>query len=224
MSIKIDKTSILGSPHIGIFAYVNNHFAVVPPGTSRNTKKTIEEILEVEVIETTIGGSRLIGIFLAGNDNVLLVSPIVFPEELDELNSQLEGRVRIVVFETKNTAIGNLLSINNKGALLSTDFSLDEMERLQKYLNVPMKRIELLNYKAIGSLIACNDNVALTHPLLSEDEAKLISETLSVVANGATVNEGIGLVKSGVLLNNKGLLVGSNTTGPELMNLQAIFM
>jgi translation initiation factor 6 len=224
LGFKIEKASILGSPHIGIFMYANNFFAIVPEGITRTTKKTIEEVLEVEVIEATIGGSRLLGIFLTGNDNILLVSPIVYPEELDELKSQLSGKTRIEVFETKNTAIGNLLTINNKGALASTDFTDEEIEKLRSLLGVKVRRTELLNYKAIGSLIACNDKVALAHPLLKEEETKVVSETLDVAVSGATINEGIGLVKSGVLINNKGLLVGSNTTGPELMNIQALFL
>lgn len=224
MSFKIEKTSILGSPHIGIFAYANNLFAIVPQGTTRSTQKTIEETLEVDVIEATIGGSRLLGIFLAGNDNVLLISPIIYPEELDYIRSQLRGKIRIEVFETKNTAIGNLLTINNKGAIASIDFTEEEVVTLKNLLGVNVKRMELLNYKAIGSLIACNDKVALAHPLLKEEETKIISEALDVAVSGATVNEGIGLVKSGVLINNKGLLVGSNTTGPELMNIQSLFL
>lgn len=222
MAVKLYKLTIYGSPHIGIFAYVNNKFAIVPVGTSKTAQKTIEEILEVEVIETTIGGSRLLGVFLSGNDRVLLVSPIIYPQEFDELKSTLEGKVSLRVFETRNTAIGNLIVTNNKGALVSSDFSENEVKILGELLDTRVYRTQLLNYKAIGSLIACNDRVALTHPLLEESELSLISEVLGVTASGATVNEGIGLVKSGVLMNNKGILVGSMTTGPELMNIQSI--
>lgn len=224
LSFKIEKLSILGSPHIGIFAYASNHFAIVPKGITRTTRRIIEETLEVDVIEATIGGSRLIGIFLAGNDKNLLVSPIIYPEELDELTSQIGGKINIQVFETKNTAIGNLISINNKGALVSTDFTQEEAERLRQILGINVRRVELINYKAIGSLIACNDRIALAHPLLNEEDMRIISSTLEVSVSGATVNEGVGLVKSGVLINNMGLLVGSNTTGPELMNIQALFL
>jgi len=222
LGLRIDRASVLGSPHIGIFAFANNKFAVVPVGVKRSVKKVIEETLEVDVVEATIGGSRLIGVFMTGNDSVLIISPIIHPEELDDLKSMLGGEVRFEVLETRNTAVGNLVSVNNKGAIVSTEFSEEEAERLSKILGLKVRRADFLGYRAVGSIIACNDAVALTHPLMKSEDLDVVAQALGVSPAGATVNEGIPLVKSGVLINNKGLLVGSKTTGPELMNIQAV--
>lgn len=224
MAVKLDRLVIYGSPHIGIFAYVNNKFAIVPRGITRTVRRTIEETLEVDVIEATVGGSRLIGVFIAGNDRALLLSPIIYPEELDELRSAIGRKISLRVFETRNTAIGNLIAANNKGALVSSDFSDDEARELEAILETRVRRAQLMNYRAVGSMIACNDKIALTHPLLDEREMGQVSEALGVSAFGATVNEGVGLVRSGALLNNAGILVGSMTTGPELMNIQSLLV
>lgn len=219
--MKLERVEILGSPYIGVFAFTNNKVAVVPPGLDRGTRKVFEEVLNVDVVEATIGGTRLVGVFLAGNDKALLVSPVALPEELDSLVSQLRGSLKVEVFETKNTALGNLVAANNKGALISPLFSDREAKALEELLGVRTVRMSLVSYMAVGSVVVCNDKVAFAHPMLTEEEAERISHVLDVTTATATVNEGIGNVKIGMLMNNKGVLVGSLTTGPEILNIQS---
>ncbi|MEM0329101.1 MAG: translation initiation factor IF-6, partial [Nitrososphaerota archaeon] len=53
----------------------------------------------------------------------------------------------------------------------------------------------------------------------SEDEEKMLSELFKVNIIPGTVNNGVKFVRSGILANSKGAIVGSLTTGPELMTI-----
>ena len=52
------------------------------------------------------------------------------------------------------------------------------------------------------------------------DEAKLIEETLGVPAMVGTVSFGSPFVGAGICSSNKGVVVGSETTGPELNRIE----
>jgi translation initiation factor 6 len=46
---------------------------------------------------------------------------------------------------------------------------------------------------------------------------------MKVTVEHSTVNGGMPYVKSGLLANNKGVVVGGNTTGPEVLRIKAGF-
>ena len=222
MTTPLERIDILGNPNIGVFAFVNNKIALTPPRITRSTKKAIEEILGVEIIETTIAGTVIIGVFIAGNDSTILVPHIIHSDELEQLKSELKGKIEIKVLNTKNTALGNLIVANNKAALASVEFDNKEIKMIEDSLGIKVYRKELAGIPAIGALVVANDNAGLVHPSLSDEEIEDLEKKLNINAGPATINEGVGFIKSGVLLNNNGILVGNNTTGPEIMNIQAI--
>ena len=63
----------------------------------------------------------------------------------------------------------------------------------------------------------------IIHPETDEDDIRKISDVLGVDIEPATINGGIPFVSSGVLANNKSIVVGSFTSGPEIMMLTRAF-
>ena len=57
----------------------------------------------------------------------------------------------------------------------------------------------------------------LAHPLIREEEKRKIQEVLKVPVETGTINGGVPYVKMGIVANSKGAVVGTLTTGPELM-------
>ena len=222
MKIGFSRLQVYRNPNIGVYIYVNNKIAIVPPGLSKLAKKTITEILNVDIIESTIAGSRINGVFLAGNDKAILAPEIIKDDELQFLRDSLGKSIRIVIIKTKNTALGNLIVANNNACLVSPVLEEGAVKKIEDALGVRVKKKALLGIPTVGSMMVVNDYKALVHPLVADDEIEEINKHLNINAGPATVNEGVSFVKTGVLLNNNGVLVGESTTGPEIMNIHAL--
>jgi translation initiation factor 6 len=72
-------------------------------------------------------------------------------------------------------------------------------------------------------LIVSTNQGAGVHPSATDQEIQVISESLKVDVQPATVNGGIPYLSSGIIANSKSMVVGSLTTGPELMILSRAF-
>ena len=72
-------------------------------------------------------------------------------------------------------------------------------------------------------MINTTNKGAIAHPIINKDEMKIISEILQVEVENATVNSGVPYVSSGIISNSKNILVGSQTSGPELVMLSRAF-
>lgn len=220
--INLDRMSIFGNPNIGVYSFVNNKVALVPPRVTRTVRNLISDVLGTDVIETTIAGSTVIGVFVAGNDRGIILPNIVEERELEELRSLLKGEIKLHVMESNYTAWGNLIAANNRVALVSSILSEDEKRRIGEALGVDVFERRLVDTAAVGAVVVFNDKAGLIHPSVEDEDIENLSRMLGVRLGPATVNEGTGFVKSGVLLNNQGILVGHETTGPEIMNIMSI--
>ncbi|MCQ4349860.1 MAG: translation initiation factor IF-6, partial [Sulfolobales archaeon] len=80
--MNIEKISIFSNENIGIFTFTNDKYTLVPPGLERDLKEKIAETLKTEIIETTVSKSVLIGLFVNGNNNVILLPRTIDDDEL----------------------------------------------------------------------------------------------------------------------------------------------
>lgn len=217
--MNFSKLTMYRNANIGVFMFANNKIAITPPGLSKNTRKAIIENLDVDIIETTLAGMHIIGVLVAGNDKAIVLPDIVKPEEVDLIKESVGNTIKIEVISTKHTALGNLIAANNKSAYISTVFERELDSKLSEILEVPIYRRTFLGLPIVGSMIVANDKLAYIHPMISDEDAIVISKELGVTTVHTTVNEGVGFVRVGIVMNNKGILVGNATTGPEIMNI-----
>ena len=63
--------------------------------------------------------------------------------------------------------------------------------------------------------VATNKGV-LAHPMLNDEEKKILEEVLKVPVDVGTVNCGIPYVGTGLIANSHAAVAGSMTTGPEM--------
>jgi len=68
----------------------------------------------------------------------------------------------------------------------------------------------------VGSLATATNKGVLTHPMLREEEQKLLKDVLKVHVDVGTINCGIPYVAMGLVGNRQGAVAGYITTGPEL--------
>ncbi len=217
----IDYLNIHGNPNIGVYIFVNNYIALVPPTITPKDKKLIEDILGVEVIETKIADMIINGVMVAGNDKGLLLPRIVRPDEYDALKQLIGNKMRIEVLNIRQTALGNLIAANNVGALVSPSIDVAAVKKIQEVLGVDrVLQKPLANMPTVGSMIVVTNRGGVVHPGVSDEEIKMLTNLFGVGFATATVNFGLYFVKAGLVANDRGALVGDETTGPELMRIQ----
>jgi translation initiation factor 6 len=56
----------------------------------------------------------------------------------------------------------------------------------------------------------------------TEEDEELIRNVLKVPCKPCTINDGVPFVRSGIIATSLGAVVGSRTTGPELMTISEV--
>jgi len=195
---------------------------ILPFGVpSTKTTKLLDYLQIDEKVFGSIAGTRIIGAMMVMNSNGILVPATALDEEIQILR-QASG-LRVERLKTKFTAIGNLISSNDKGAIISPLFENEVLEQVQDVLGVPTNSMSVGGYVQIGSAIVATNLGAAVHPKATDEEIKNISDILKVPVEPVTVNGGIPFLSYGMLANSKSVIVGSPTSGPELVMISRIF-
>ena len=207
--------SLLGTPNIGIYALTTNGYTIVPPETSEGQARKLHEFLKGEIIRTCICGTRLIGVFGVANSNGIVLPSFVSDEEIKAIKAILP--VNVGRIESRITAFGNLVLVNDSGGIVSEVLLKEEglLNRIKDFLDVELVLGEVAGLQCIGSAAVVTNRGVLAHPMLSDEERELLKDVLKVNVEVGTINQGCPLVASGILANDHGVVVGGLTTGPE---------
>ncbi|MCD6340967.1 MAG: translation initiation factor IF-6 [Desulfurococcales archaeon] len=213
----LDKLKIFGNPNIGVYIFVNNKIALVPQGIELSAKRKIGDILNVEVIEARVAGTFLLGVLIAGNDRVLLVPRIARDEEVEYLKSI---GLNVHVVHTTFTALGNVILANSKAAILHPELEKSEVKELSDLLGIrKLIQAPIAGIPTVGSVAVITDKGGVVHPDVSDEELRKLSEFFEVPVDIGTVNFGVAFIRTGLVANNYGALVGEKTTGPEILRI-----
>ncbi|MDH4221230.1 MAG: translation initiation factor IF-6, partial [Candidatus Bathyarchaeota archaeon] len=91
-----------------------------------------------------------------------------------------------------------------------------DVTRIGDTLGVEVVAGEIAGLPYVGSLAAATNKGVLAHPLLKEEEQKILKDVLKVHVDVGTINCGIPYVATGLIGNKYGAVAGFMTTGPEL--------
>lgn len=211
----IHKYDVYRSPNVGLFTRTNDKTLLLPFGFAETKTKRLKEYLDVEeIIYVSIAGTRLMGPMTVMNNNGILLPSTVSDEEIQILK---QTGLNVERLKSKFTAIGNLISANDKGAIVSNLFSEEVDEDIKDTLGVPIQRMSIAGYVQVGSMVVATNAGAIVHPNANDAEISRISETLQIEAEPATVNGGSPFLASGIIANFSSVIVGGLTTGPELI-------
>jgi translation initiation factor 6 len=211
----IHKYDVYRSPNVGLFVRTNNDTLLLPFGFAETKAKKLKEYLDVEkIIHVSIAGTRLIGPMTVMNNNGILLPSTVSDDEIRILK---QTGLNVDRLKSKFTAIGNLISANDKGAVVSNLFKGEVDQNIKDILGVPLQTFSIGGYVQVGSMIVATNAGAIVHPIANDSEISRISEILQVEAEPATVNGGSPFLSSGILANFSSVIVGNLTTGPELI-------
>jgi len=207
-------TDVFGSPNIGVYCFCNEELAVVPPGLTKRKMKQLEETLQVNICSTTVGGSTLVGALVAGNSKGLLVPHTIQEYELQ----RIERFSKVIVVESNWTALGNVVLANDFGAVLHPE-SPQELTTSLAGLEVPTACSMIASLPFVGAMALATNKGALISAHASKEEQSIIETALKVGVELSTTNGGVPFVKSGIIANSKGAVVGPLTRGAELMQV-----
>lgn len=205
--MSIERYNYEGNINVGFYVTTSNEQSIVAPEFQR------KEELGTEYCETFIARTRLVGLFTAGNSNCILVPNNITDREEKKLE---ESNVDFKIIDTKETALGNQILANDSGALVSERLS-GKTEEISDALKVPVEVGEISGIGNIGSTAIANNRGAVIHRDASEEEAEKLMDALSLEdVDIGTVNTGSPFVGSGAVANNQLILVGEDTSGPEI--------
>ncbi|MFL6429838.1 MAG: translation initiation factor IF-6 [Nitrososphaeraceae archaeon] len=218
----IYKYDVYKSPNIGVFIKANDRIILIPFGFAETKITKLTHYLQIEEkIFASIAGTRLIGPMTVMNNNGILLPSIASDEEMRVLR-QASG-LNVERLKSKFTAIGNLISTNDNGALVSPLLNSEVNQQVRDVLGVPVNSIAVGGFIQTGSMVVATNIGAAIHPKATEEEVKIISESLQVQVEPATVNGGVPFLSSGIIANSKSVIVGGLTSGPELIMLSRVF-
>ena len=212
------RLAFAGSAYVGVFARATDSCVLVRPDVDDGVIADLTDELEVPVIGTTVGGSSTVGALATGNENGLLVSARVLEYERERLEEDVD--LPVAELPGNINAAGNVVLANDYGAYVHPDLPREAIQIVKDTLEVPVERGDLAGVRTVGTAaVATNDGV-LCHPKATDEELDVLEDALDVRADVGTVNYGAPLVGSGLLANDAGYVVGSDTTGPELGRIE----
>ncbi len=219
--VHLVKKSFNGDPNIGLYGLVTDRYALVGPLLGSKYMEVIKETLKVEIISNTIANTGFVGIFAVGNSKGILLPYIISDTEMKDLKKKFKTSridINIGILKDKQTALGNLITCNDKGCIVSK--SLEKHKKyIEDILGVPAKVLEFMESDMIGSYTVATNKGFLMNMYADEEDYKKVKKGLKVEGDIGTVNFGGPFVKSGILANSNGVIVGENTSGPEIARI-----
>lgn len=212
----IDNIEFDGDHNLGLHTEATDKFCLISSKLSPRCKDKVEEVLDVDVLEANVANSGMLGIFCSGNSN-----GIVLPPNTEEIEKKIlrDFDLDIKVLQTKYTALGNLILVNDKAALISEKIS-EHKETISEHLDVPVEIGKIAGLDMVGSCGVTTNEGLLLHRNAKNREIEQVEELFDCEAGIGTANFGSPFVGALITANSKGLLTSHRTTGYELGRIE----
>ncbi|KAL7415646.1 eukaryotic translation initiation factor 6 [Mrakia frigida] len=213
------------SSEIGVFSKLTNSYCLTAVGGSVNFYSHFEAELQdvIPIVNTTIGGTRIIGRLCAGNRHGLLLPNSTTDQELQHLRNSLPPSVAIQRVEERLSALGNVIACNDYVALVHPDIDRETEEIIADVLKVEVFRQTVASNVLVGSYCALSNQGGLVHPKTTRSEQEELSSLLQVPLVAGTVNRGSDVLGAGLVVNDWCAFTGIDTTATEISVIEATF-
>ena len=218
----IVKYDVYRQPNIGIYINVNDTIGLVPMGFAETKANKLAEYLNIEILYTAIANTRLIGTLSVMNNKGVLLPSTAYQDEYDYLKNETD--LEVGVLDTKFNALGNIICANDKGAIVSPALSKEDCKVISDVMGVEVLQKKIAGSHLSGVSLNANNTGGVIHPEAEEKDIEIIADFLSVNIEQTSINGGVPYVTSGILANNHCIVVGSMTSGSEIMNLTRAFL
>jgi translation initiation factor 6 len=209
----IIKYDVYRGPNIGVYISVNDTIGLVPMGFAETKADKLAEYLNIEICYTALS---------VMNNKGFLLPSTAYQDEYDYLKNETD--LEIGVLDTKFNALGNVICANDKGAIVSPALSKENCKVISDVMGVEVLQKKIAGSHLSGVTLRANNTGAAIHPDAEEKDIEIIADVLGVNVEQSSINGGVPYVSSGILANNHCIVVGSLTSGSEIMNLTKAFL
>ncbi|TFG08286.1 MAG: translation initiation factor IF-6 [Promethearchaeota archaeon] len=216
------KSQVFGGSLIGVYLVANNLYILYPRLLLKSILSKFKALFDLPLYPLTINNSNLIGVYTASNKHGIIVPNITKEEEIEVLESYLDGGSQIGILKSIDNAFGNLILCNDKGAIISPLLK-EHRKQVEDILDVETVVYEFAGSNLPGSISLANNYGCVVHPLASDEEVEHINSILKVnETDVSTINRGIPYLSAGAIVNDNNGIFGQESTGPELMRLTSV--
>lgn len=204
------------NPNIGLYIFANDKFALVGCEISSKKKKEIESILKVPVHKVTALGTELLGVFLAGNNDLLII-PDVYEYELKEFESIAKKyNLKLITLSHRLNTFGNNLCVTDSIIISNQHYNRDFLKKLEKETKLKTIKLKHDEFSSAGAVCRFVNGKIYASQELDETHAK---EFIEQIGGVGTINSGGVFVSSGIVGNKNGILLGSQCSTIEIQNI-----
>ncbi len=212
--MRILKISFDGNPNVGLYGYATDSYVLIGKEVPEKHIKSLKTVFKIPLHSVNVAGTGLLGVFISGNKNGIILPSICFENELEEFDKL---KLKYSILKTRLTCLGNNILANDKGALVNPNFSDSEIDSIKKALKVPVSRMMIADIETPGSAVILNGNTGIIHRDVEPNVKTNIEEFMGVKLEECTVNMGNPYVSSGILCNKYGMIIGGLSGGPEIV-------
>jgi len=210
----IRKTSIHGSPFVGVYASCNNDLVVLPQ--SFDGEKVFADTLKVEVFKTMLGGSPLIGSLMVMNSKGAIITNFADEEDVEFLFP----RMNVLFIEDKINAVGNDILANDKAAMVHMDFDRETVKLIEEVLDVEVVKGTIGGIKTVGSAAVATNKGMIVHPNVDDHEIEFLKDLFGVPVYITTANYGSLYLGASLVANDFGAVVGDRSSNVEIDRIE----
>ena len=212
----IIKSEVYRGPNIGIYTKANDEHVFLPNGFAKSKAENLAKNLKTDYIITAIANTRLLGILMVVNNHGILLPYSSTQNEIDNLKKSTDLNVEIL--DTKHNALGNLMCMNDKAAIISPLIPKDAIKKIEDVMDVEVIQKKVAGFNQVGAVTVASSTGGIIHPETDEADIKIISKVLGVELEPATINGGIPYLSSGILVNNNAMAVSyTHLTLPTIL-------
>ena len=205
------------NPNVGVYSRANDKIAFIQKGLTKKDKNSIKKALDVDLVELNIAGSSIVGSLLSFNSTGAVICDFVDKATYDTI---IDKGFNLRIISDKFNAAGNDILVNDYGCLVHPDVRDDTIKEIKKTFDVETKKGTIAGLKTVGMAAAVTNKGLLCHPKIEEGELKVLKDLFQVPVMIGTVNHGSPVIGSGLVANNKGAIIGNQTTGIEMGRIE----
>lgn len=217
MNERRNKTSYYGNSWIGLFVKSNGSHTIMPVDSMDKVGESAKESMGTETVKMLIGGSNLVGLYIAMNSNGAIVPNVTSDDEMQKLKAL---GINIYRSREHHNAHGNNIALNDRGGIINPLVSPEERKRMGDALGIELVEASIAKYHTVGSCAIATNRGFLAHFGASEDEMELLESVFRAKGSKGSVNMGTGFVSLGVSANEKGYMVGEQTSAFEMGRIE----
>jgi len=217
--MKLNRATICNSPFLNVYSYCTEDFCIVSNNILKKEEDFIKKQLDVKIIKTQINSSPLIGVYLVGVGNKIVVDKNSISEK--EI-TVLEKEGIKLKFVNDYNALGNLISVNKNYGFASELLKDKTIQEINKFLKIEIEKKACVDVDVPGSAIYVNDSLFLVNPNIKKKEYDYIKQKFGVKGIPITLNYGDVFVGNDCIGNSKALLVGQTTSNIEMIKVDEL--